>query len=56
MDAFLDSAKEKAFWEIHKEILELQKKYKQWAEYIKLNYPEIDLEETSAVFEEGYCK
>ena len=56
MDAFLDSAKEKAFWEIHKEILELQKKYKQWAEYIKSNYPEIDLEETSAVFEEGYCK
>ena len=56
MDAFLDSAKEKAFWEIHKEMFELQKKYKQWAEYIKSNYSEIDLEETSAVFEEGYCK
>lgn len=56
MDVFIDSAKEKAFWEIHEEMLELQKKYKQWAEYIKSNYPEIDLEETSAVFEEGYCK
>lgn len=56
MDVFVDPAKEKVFWEIHKEMLELQKKYKLWAEYIKSNYPEIDLEDTSAVFENDYCK
>ena len=56
MDVFIDSEKEKAFFEIHAELLELQKKYKAWAEYIKSNYPEIDLEDTSAVFESNYRK
>lgn len=55
-DIFIDPETEKAFFEIHAELLELQKKYKMWADYIKSNYPEIDLEETSAIFEEGYCK
>lgn len=56
MDVFIDPEKEKAFMEIRTELLELQKKYKMWADYIKSNYPEIDLEDTSAVFESNYCK
>lgn len=56
MDVFIDPEKEKAFFEIHAELLELQKKYKAWADYIKSNYPGIDLEDTSAVFESNYCK
>lgn len=56
MDVFIDPEKEKAFMEIHAELLELQKKYKMWADYIKSNYPGIDLEDTSAVFESNYCK
>ena len=56
MDVFIDSEKEKAFFEIHAELLELQKKYNAWEEYIKSNYPEIDLEDTSAVFESNYRK
>lgn len=55
MDVFIDPEKEKAFWDIHAELLELQKKYKMWADYIKSNYPEIDLEDTSAMFESNYC-
>lgn len=50
-DIFISSEYEKVFNGLVKDVLELQKKYKSMADYIKQNYPDIDLEETSQIFE-----